>query len=902
MKRLFIVSFVLLLAALWGGQMALAQQGGGDPTLNRSPLHPTFPLLDSEGNQVLESTRPVSTMATCGTCHDTTFIADHSFHASLGLNSFGETGQVANGASWDSSNAPFGRWDPIFYRYLSPAGDSRPDLTTPEWVQLFGLRHVGGGPAVTSRDGQPLIALPAQASNVETSRYDPAGQQFTAWDWNTSGTVEMNCFLCHLTNPDNAARLATLQSGDFGWASTATLAQTGLVQGSGQDWFWNPEAFDADGNLQRQYVTVQNPTNANCGQCHGQVHTDLATPLTLTNYTLADYTSLTTGQIFSPQRLADGGLNLSGKEDLTRTWDVHSERVVACTDCHYALNNPIYYQEDLATRPEHLLFDPRRIELGEYLYRPLHQFAAGATTPAGSTIRRCESCHQAETTHTWLPYLERHLASLRCESCHIPKLYAPSLEYIDWTVLQTNAQPVTAYRGLEGGEQPINSQSLITPYQPVLLPTANGNGATALAPYNIISYWYWVYGDSDHTRPVPLRDLQAAWLTNESYPADILAAFDQNQDRQLDQTELQISNDQQEQLIGQRLAELGLENPRIVSESRAYPINHDVTSGEWAIGDCATCHAEDSKIGQAISLAGRTPGGVIPTLDWPGRVETTATGHLQYLPQPEAAGFYIFGYSSLKVVDWLGGLAFLGVMLGVFGHGTLRIVTGRRAAPAPHQPHLHPVYMYDIYERFWHWLQTAAILLLIFTGLIIHKPDTFGLFTFSYVVQVHNVLAAILVINAALSLFYHLVSGEIQQFLPRPRGFFDQAVVQTLYYLRGIFRGEPHPYEKTRGHKLNPLQQATYFIILNLLLPLQIITGILMWGAQKWPELSGRVGGLPFLAPFHALIAWLFAAFVVMHVYLTTTGLTPTAGLKAMMLGWEEVEDAPTPQLENDIL
>jgi len=198
--------------------------------------------------------------------------------------------------------------------------------------------------------------------------------------------------------------------------------------------------------------------------------------------------------------------------------------------------------------------------------------------------------------------------------------------------------------------------------------------------------------------------------------------------------------------------------------------------------------------------------------------------------------------------------------------------------------------MYDVYERLWHWVQTAAILLLLFTGLIIHKPDLFGIFSFAYVVQVHNVLAALLIINAALSLFYHLASGEIKQFIPRPRGFFDEAFRQALYYLRGIFRREPHPFEKTRDRKLNPLQQITYVMVLNVLLPAQIITGALMWGAQRWPAVAEAVGGLPWLGPLHSLVAWTFAAFIILHVYLTTTGPTPTTGIKAMMLGWEEVE------------
>ena len=145
-------------------------------------------------------------------------------------------------------------------------------------------------------------------------------------------------------------------------------------------------------------------------------------------------------------------------------------------------------------------------------------------------------------------------------------------------------------------------------------------------------------------------------------------------------------------------------------------------------------------------------------------------------------------------------------------------------------------------------------------------------------------------LNAVFSLFYHLASGEIRQYLPEPRGFFNQSITQALYYVQGIFKGAEHPIEKTQDKKLNPLQQMTYFAILNVLLPLQGITGILIWGAQRWPKIAASLGGLPFLAPFHTLIAWLFATFVVMHVYLTTTGHTPMAGIKAMMMGWEDIE------------
>jgi thiosulfate reductase cytochrome b subunit len=75
-----------------------------------------------------------------------------------------------------------------------------------------------------------------------------------------------------------------------------------------------------------------------------------------------------------------------------------------------------------------------------------------------------------------------------------------------------------------------------------------------------------------------------------------------------------------------------------------------------------------------------------------------------------------------------------------------------------------------------------------------------------------------------------------------------------------------------------------------VLLPLQVLTGLLMWGAQKWPQLTNWLGGLPFLAPLHTLVAWIFAAFIVGHVYLTTTGVTPLESIRGMITGWEEVE------------
>jgi thiosulfate reductase cytochrome b subunit len=207
------------------------------------------------------------------------------------------------------------------------------------------------------------------------------------------------------------------------------------------------------------------------------------------------------------------------------------------------------------------------------------------------------------------------------------------------------------------------------------------------------------------------------------------------------------------------------------------------------------------------------------------------------------------------------------------------------------RPATKRVPIYTAFERVWHWLQALTIIMLLVTGLEIHSPGSVRLFGFARAIWVHEALALFTIANAFLSLFYHLATGAIRQFFPQPRDFFSLAIAQVAYYTRGIFTDAPHPFAHGPENKLNVLQQVTYLGVLNLVLPLQVATGILMWKAQEWAGLVDRLGGLDVVASVHVVCAWLFAAFVVMHVYLTTTGRTPFAHIRAMVLGWEEVPE-----------
>jgi thiosulfate reductase cytochrome b subunit len=894
-KRILLITLGLLLAvsAFLGIRSALAKPETA-PVEQAQPLHPTFALLDQSGENVLKTGNPVSTMQTCGQCHNTEFIQSHAFHSDLGLSDYKEDG------GYNSSTGTFGKWDPLNYRFLSQQGDERVDLTTAEWLKQYGNRVVGGGPATTSRDGKPLASLMSSATNVETSILDENGNP-QAWDWTKSGTMEMNCFLCHLENPDDASRTAFIQNGAFGGADTATLIGLGIVSydEAAGTWNWKQEAFDNNGELKSDFIKIQDPTNNNCAACHGEVHTS-EDPLTLSAGDLNYPQTATTGQVVASQKIAESGVNLSNKEAINRSWDIHAERQLKCTDCHYALNNPAHADESLKEEPDHLKYDPRVLDISEYLQKPDHNFARGQSAQFNvapelkGTMRRCDSCHDPNVGHAdWLPYIDKHMASVACETCHIPQMYAPAIQSYDWTVITADGQPVKQYRGVEG--DPNQVTSLVTGYKPVLMNRTNINGQKLLAPYNLITTYYWVYDDANgDKRPVRLVDLEDAYFENGSYAADIVSTFDANGDGSLSKDELTINSSKQEEAVKAKLVALGLANPRIEGLTQPYSINHNVTRGEGAVNDCRMCHSDTSRVSQPIKLADYSPDGVLPVFDTANNVNASgsitqdADGAVYYNPVPAKDGLYVFGSSRVSPIDWFGALVFIGALIGVAGHGTARYVAARKKPKGPVKT--ETVYMYESYRRFWHWLQTITIVLLLFTGLIIHRPEMFGIFSFRGVVTVHNILAVILVINAALSLFYHITTDRMRQFIPRPYGFFDDAIIQAKYYLTGIFKGEPHPFAKTPDSRMNPIQKATYFAILNVLLPLQILTGALMWGVQAIPVIARPLGGLSTLAPIHALIAWLFAAFILVHVYMTTTGATPVEATKAMITGYEEVE------------
>ncbi|MBN1638623.1 MAG: cytochrome b/b6 domain-containing protein [Ignavibacteriales bacterium] len=198
------------------------------------------------------------------------------------------------------------------------------------------------------------------------------------------------------------------------------------------------------------------------------------------------------------------------------------------------------------------------------------------------------------------------------------------------------------------------------------------------------------------------------------------------------------------------------------------------------------------------------------------------------------------------------------------------------------------VLIYKRFERFWHWSQATLIIFLGITGFEVH--GSLEIFGFEKAVLYHRIAAYLLIALIMFAIFWHITTGEWRQYIPS----FKNLRAQIQYYTKGIFKNEPHPTKKTTLSKLNPLQALTYLMFKVVLIPLVVITGLLYMYHRTIDDNNVVVVSdidLELIAVLHTLGAFLLIAFLIVHVYMTTTGTTPTSNIKAMLTGYEELEE-----------
>jgi thiosulfate reductase cytochrome b subunit len=196
------------------------------------------------------------------------------------------------------------------------------------------------------------------------------------------------------------------------------------------------------------------------------------------------------------------------------------------------------------------------------------------------------------------------------------------------------------------------------------------------------------------------------------------------------------------------------------------------------------------------------------------------------------------------------------------------------------------IYIYKRYERFWHWSQALLVIIMMISGFEIH--GIYSLFGFGQAVQIHTVAAWTLITLWAFTIFWQFTTGEWRQYMPS----LINVMAMVRYYTYGIFVGAPHPFHKTAHQKHNPLQRLAYLALLAMISPLIWISGLLYLFYGDWTQWGlSQYLSLEWVAVAHTAGAFMMTAFFFIHVYLTTTGHTLTAHIKAMITGWEEADN-----------
>ena len=205
------------------------------------------------------------------------------------------------------------------------------------------------------------------------------------------------------------------------------------------------------------------------------------------------------------------------------------------------------------------------------------------------------------------------------------------------------------------------------------------------------------------------------------------------------------------------------------------------------------------------------------------------------------------------------------------------------------------IYVHPLPVRIWHWINALGFIALIVTGVQIRYAGLIGLMSFRTAVTLHNWIGLVLIGNFFVWFFFYLSSDKIKVYHPElsPMKHFRASFRQLQFYGYGIFKGDPNPHHISAYHKFNAMQSMTYQIIMLLLVPLQICTGILLWDVKRFSAMVELLGGVRVVDTVHVLIFIFFTAFIFIHPYLASLGHTPTAHFKAMFTGYEDAEDEP---------
>lgn len=313
MKRLGFFCLLLVTALLF---LASPWAVAGENVFDLPVLHPSIPLLDENGDHVMNSNKPYSSRMSCGNgegggCHDIDKISK-AYHFEMGRDEAEDSYGLKRGLSALVSPGYFGGLNCGYNpgqvnnpQWLSKKSNANEgaflDYGAPGLIKNCAECHNGGGFAEKDRDGvrydqkvdTDIKALDGDYFDwLKGDGSNAVGTQLSKWSWKKSGVIEPDCMICHtdftkLIQPSSVwADVRTKQfinNGFFRYANSAIFAYLNVApntakgkallaipggnDSSGQPLLkWDASAFDSNGKI--QIPMLRFPGNENCMVCH----------------------------------------------------------------------------------------------------------------------------------------------------------------------------------------------------------------------------------------------------------------------------------------------------------------------------------------------------------------------------------------------------------------------------------------------------------------------------------------------------------------------------------------------------------------------------------------------------------------------------------------------------------
>jgi len=219
----------------------------------------------------------------------------------------------------------------------------------------------------------------------------------------------------------------------------------------------------------------------------------------------------------------------------------------------------------------------------------------------------------------------------------------------------------------------------------------------------------------------------------------------------------------------------------------------------------------------------------------------------------------------------------------------MQTIQALHASPAK----MNELYINPLPVRIWHWINALGFVLLILTGFQLRYLDLFSLMSFESAVKLHNWVGFTVIANYFVWLGFYLFSDKISNYHPvlDAKSFIRNYYLQMRYYSYGIFKKEKNPHHVQPYDKFNPMQKMTYQLIMLIAVPVQFITGLMMWDVKRFETMIELVGGIRVVSTVHVLAFVFFVFFVLVHAYMGALGKKPSTHFKEMFTGYEEPED-----------